>query len=127
MGYVDVSDQLRGSYCIDLWVRNRKWWWTMVFGGIGTLLTNAYVVYKKVNELEGVNPKHLLTHYEFLKDIALYWINPQRSRYNTASPATATCTTNMNVVEVRVQVPDHRQEGNNQDFYLHRPIVLCRL
>ena len=86
MGHVDVSDQLRGSYRIDLWVRNRKWWWTMVFWGIGTLLTNAYVVYKKVNELEGVEAKHLLTHYEFRKDIALYWINPQR----TASPATAT-------------------------------------
>merc|ERR1711865_615504 len=48
MGQVDITDQLRGSYRIDIWVRNRKWWWTMVFWGIGTLLTNAYVVYKKV-------------------------------------------------------------------------------
>ena len=59
------------------------------FWGISTLLTNAYVVYKKVNELEGVNPKHLLTHYEYRKDIALYWINPQHSRYDAVSPATA--------------------------------------
>jgi len=94
MGHVDVNDQLRGSYCIELWVRNRKWWWTMVFWDIGTLLTNAYVVYKKVNELEGVNPNHLLTHYEFRKDFALHWINPQRSRYDMTSPATATRTAN---------------------------------
>ena len=25
MGHVDVSDQLRGSYQIDIWVHNRKW------------------------------------------------------------------------------------------------------
>ena len=48
MGHVDVSDQLRGSYHIDWWVRNRKWWWSMFFWGVGVLLTNAYVVYRKV-------------------------------------------------------------------------------
>ena len=24
---VDLADQLRGTYCIDKGVRNRKWWW----------------------------------------------------------------------------------------------------
>ena len=49
MGHVDVSDQLQGSYRIDRWVQNRKWWWSMLFLGIGVLLTNAYVLYKKVH------------------------------------------------------------------------------
>jgi hypothetical protein len=45
MGHVDVADQLRGSYRIDIYVRNRKWWWAIMFWAFGTLLTNAYVVY----------------------------------------------------------------------------------
>jgi hypothetical protein len=39
MGHVDVADQLRGSYRIDIYVRNRKWWWAMMFWAFGTLLT----------------------------------------------------------------------------------------
>jgi hypothetical protein len=38
---------------------------------LGTLLTNAYVVYIKVNIAEGVDRKQLLSHYEFRKQIAL--------------------------------------------------------
>ena len=76
MGHIDVVDQLRGNYLMDQWVRNRKWWWTMIFWGIGTLLTNSYVVYLKTNLLERVDKKYLLLHYKFWKDIALFWINP---------------------------------------------------
>ena len=31
MGNVDVADQLRGVYRLYRWVRNRKWWWSMLF------------------------------------------------------------------------------------------------
>ena len=43
MGHFNVSDQLRGSYCVDdCWVRDRdEWWWSMLFWGIGVLLTYA--------------------------------------------------------------------------------------
>ncbi|OEU12697.1 hypothetical protein FRACYDRAFT_243954 [Fragilariopsis cylindrus CCMP1102] len=67
MGHVDVAIALIFGYAIE--------------SGGGRWYSGALV-----NELEGVEAKHLLTHYEFRKDIALYWINPQR----TASPATAT-------------------------------------
>jgi hypothetical protein len=75
MGHVDVADQLRGSYRIDIYVRNRKWWWAIMFWAFGTLLTNAYVVYIKVNVAEGVEKKHLLSHYDFRKEIALNWLD----------------------------------------------------
>jgi hypothetical protein len=39
MGHVDVADQLRGSYQIDIYVRNRKCWWAIMFWAFGTLLT----------------------------------------------------------------------------------------
>jgi hypothetical protein len=72
MGHVDAADQLRGSYRIDIYARNQKWWWAIMFWAFGTLLTNAYVVYIKVNIAEeGVDRKQLLSHYEFRKQIAL--------------------------------------------------------
>ena len=76
MGHVDVADQLRGSYRIDIYVRNCKWWWAIMFWAFGTLLTNAYVVYNKVNIAEGVDRKQLLSHYDFRKEIALNWLDP---------------------------------------------------
>ena len=45
MGDVDVADQLRGVYRLDRWVRNRKWWWSMMFCSMGVLLTNSYKLY----------------------------------------------------------------------------------
>ena len=94
MGHVDVTDQLRGSYRIDRWVRNRKWWWSMVFWGIGVLLTNAYVLYKKVLLSEGVRPKDLLSQFKFRTEVALYWINPKLYKLNyvrlSSPPSSAT-------------------------------------
>ena len=77
MGDVDLADQLRGVYRLDRFVRNKKWWFSMLFFSTGVLLTNAYRVYLRVNEDEGVTGKKdgLLTHYEFRKAIALFWIN----------------------------------------------------
>ena len=45
MGDVDVADQLRGVYKLDCWVRNSKWWWSMLFFSMGVLLTNYYKFY----------------------------------------------------------------------------------
>ncbi len=78
MGYVDIADQLRGNYRCDHWLRNRKWWWSLFFWALGVMLTNAYVSYLKVNEEEGVPKKQLLSHHDFQKAVALYWINPQQ-------------------------------------------------
>ena len=77
MGDVDLADQLRGVYRLDRWLRNCKWWWSMLLFYTGVLLTNAYRVYLRVNEDDGVTTKAkgLLSHYEFRKTIALYWIN----------------------------------------------------
>jgi hypothetical protein len=59
----------------------------MLFWSVGVLLTNAYKVYLRVNEDEGVVAKKdgLLTHYEFRKAIALYWIHPEESQQVSAS------------------------------------------
>ena len=45
MGSVDPVDQLRGSYRLDTSIRNRKWWWSIMFWSIGVMLTNSYIMY----------------------------------------------------------------------------------
>ena len=40
MVIVNVDDQLSRVYRLDRWVRNRKWWWSMLFWSMGVLLTN---------------------------------------------------------------------------------------
>lgn len=78
MGGVDLADQLRGSYRMDKWVRNRKWWWSILFWGIGVLLTNAYIVYVYANVLHfNTKKKYLLSHHDFRRAIAEAWLNPE--------------------------------------------------
>ena len=44
MGNIDITDQMRGSYCFDHWMLKRKWWWSMFFGSFKLLLTNSYIL-----------------------------------------------------------------------------------
>jgi len=77
MGDVDIADQLRGSYRFDMWVRNRKWWWSIFFWGFGVLVTNAYVCYSKVCDENNIPKKKRRSHLEFRKDLAIAWIDPE--------------------------------------------------
>ena len=54
MGGVDLEDQLQGNYFIDKGVRNRKWWWSILFWSIGVMITNEYVIYLHVNIENGI-------------------------------------------------------------------------
>ena len=74
MGNVDQADQLRLQYCIHYWIRNNKWWWAIFFWIFECSLTNCYVLYKKFYELHHQKP---LSHYDFIKSIALAWIDPK--------------------------------------------------
>jgi hypothetical protein len=62
MGSVDVSDQLRNSNRFDHWLRNRKWWWSLLFWWLGVMLVNAYIYSITLNLVAGENKKELLSH-----------------------------------------------------------------
>ena len=58
MGHVDISDQLQNTHRFDHLLRNRKWWWLLLFWALGIMLVNAYVIYTIVNITE-VIPKNI--------------------------------------------------------------------
>jgi len=60
---------------MDHWLRNRKWWWSILLRGIGVLLTNAYIQYCQVQEEANVPRSQKLTHYQFPLDICAAWID----------------------------------------------------
>ena len=92
MGGVDIADQLRVFYRLDHWMRNKKWWWSILFWSLGVTLTNSYVIYQTMCDKDGVEKKDRYTHYEFLEEVALYWMNPEVSNNESASVHTAAST-----------------------------------
>lgn len=70
MGHTDVADQLRNSYKFDHWFRNFKWWWSIFLWGLGVLLVNAYITYKKV-QIEAGRERFMLSQFEFRQSVAL--------------------------------------------------------
>jgi hypothetical protein len=75
MGSVNVSNQLRNSYRFDHWLRNRKWWWSLLFWWLGVMLVNAYIYYLTLNLVAGKNKKELLSHHDFREYVAHAWIS----------------------------------------------------
>ena len=76
MGNVDLADQLRNHYRYDSsWHRNRKWWWAVWWWGYQVLLTNSYILYYKYHKM--MKSSNAVSHYEYIKMIALAWVNPE--------------------------------------------------
>jgi hypothetical protein len=77
MNDVDISDHLRTIYEFNHWLRNKKWWWAIFLYAMEVLLTNAYLVYCSVMDEAGVERAQRRTHYQFLLEIAVAWIDLQ--------------------------------------------------
>eukprot|EP00957_Ditylum_brightwellii_P034792 2636970-Ditylum_brightwellii.AAC.1 len=100
IGSVDLADQLCGKYHINNGVRNRKWW-SVMFWSIGVMLTNAFIMYVKVNEENGLEKKDLLLHHDFCKCIAMAWINPNEYKERQMYVKTATIATPTSITTSR--------------------------
>ena len=93
MGRVDVGDQLRNYYRFDHFMRKRKWWWSFWMWGMGMLLTNSYIIYKRFHELHSITPP--LNHYKFVCNVARAWLQPDiyfRPNRQIATSTTSSCT-----------------------------------
>jgi Transposase IS4/SAP domain len=117
MGHVDVSDQLRNYYRFDHWLRKRKWWWSIKQWGIGVMLVNAFIIYKKVMEESGTPSKDWLSQYDFRRLIAMAWIGPDihDPRRSKASGSTTGSVTGFEV----------RKRKRAEDSANRRSVRIC--
>ena len=76
MGDLDVADQLRNNNWFDHWLEKRKWWWSIMFLGIGVILVNAYIVYIRFNLEAGVSKSYLLLYHDLSKKNSVAWVSP---------------------------------------------------
>ena len=76
MGSVDIADQLSIFYRPDHCIHNGKWWWSTLFGAIGVILTNSYVLYTKMCDDGEVPIMFQYSNYNFLQVVGTYWLNP---------------------------------------------------
>ena len=84
MNQTDIADQLRGQYRPDVWMRHRKWWWSIFIWGLGVAATNGYRIYvemwqeeKKKRTTVDLPPKW--THAEFLEQLVYDLIFPHQT------------------------------------------------
>ena len=107
MGNVDQADQLRLQYRIHYWLRNQKWWFAIFFWCYELSLTNCYVLYRHFFEIHDKAPPY--SHYEFIREIALAWIDPitywpePASKRVSDKDSTATSTRTRAVKNVKIK------------------------
>jgi hypothetical protein len=91
MNDVDISDHFRDINKFNHWLRNKKWWWAIFFYAMEVLLTNAYLVYCSVMDEAGVGRAQRRTHYQFLLEIAVPWIDLTEPDIRDVVKAAAKC------------------------------------
>ena len=67
-----IADQIRGSYRVDHWMRNFKWWHSIYWWGVQVLMVNSYKCYCTHLKLEGLTP---MSHYDYQRKIAHVWLD----------------------------------------------------
>lgn len=67
---VDLTDQLRGSYRPDRFMRQKKWWWSIYIWTVGTACTAAFITYNKVCAAHGIPKKKRMNHLRFQAKLA---------------------------------------------------------
>ena len=74
MGSVDIADQLRVFYHLDHWICNRKWWWSILFWAFCVILTNLYILYTKMFDVDNDNvpKKFQYSNCHFLQEVGMY-------------------------------------------------------
>ena len=58
-------------------MKKTKWWWSIFWWGFQVLLVNSYLCYKKYMESVGTKKSDIKSHYEFQKEVALSWMDPE--------------------------------------------------
>ena len=70
---IDLEDQVRNTYFWCLFMRKRKWWWSIIMWCLQILLANLYILYKKYMKMHDLKP---ISHFGFNQQVCMAWIDP---------------------------------------------------
>ena len=73
MNAIDLADQIRNIYRWDIFMRKRKWLWSIMMWCLQMILDNSYILYKnymKMHDLEAIS------HFDFNQQVCMAWIDP---------------------------------------------------
>jgi hypothetical protein len=84
MNSSDITDQLRGVYRPDHWLRNRKWWWSYFIWALRVAGVSAYkmynVLYEEQRKLKNPDLPPKWTHMGFLEELVHDLLLPRETR-----------------------------------------------
>ena len=92
MNSVDRADHLRKNYELGMFLRQRKWWWSVFMRGLDVAIVNSYILYKIYHQMHDLD---YMSHYRFREQIFLAWMdsdqywptrNSTRKRSKVAGP-----------------------------------------
>ena len=64
MGGVEITDNPKNYYRIYFWVSKKKWWWYIFFWDAFFILTNAYIIYLLIHNMNVTPRKHILSYHD---------------------------------------------------------------
>ena len=73
MNAIDLADQIRNTYRWELFMRKRKWWWSIMMWYIQILLANSYILYKKYMKMHDLKA---ISHFYFNQQVCMACIDP---------------------------------------------------
>ena len=73
MNAIDLADQIINTYCWDLFMRKRKWWWSIMMWCLQMLLSNLYILYNKYMKMHDLEE---ISHFGFNQQVCMAWIDP---------------------------------------------------
>ena len=75
MNAIYLADQIRNTYCWYLFMRKRKWWWSIMMWCLQMLLANSYILYKKYMKMHDLEA---ISHFYFNQQVCMAWIDPDK-------------------------------------------------
>ena len=73
MNAIDLADHIINTYRWDLFMRNRKWWWSIMMWCLHMILANSYILYKKYMNMYDLEA---ISHFYFNQQVCMDWIDP---------------------------------------------------
>ena len=73
MNAIDLSDQIINTYRWDIFMRKKKWWWSIMIWCLQILIANQYILYKKYMKMHDLKP---ISHFYFNQQVCMACIDP---------------------------------------------------